>query len=228
MRKALGYIRVSSKVQATDGNGLLDQADAITAWAQRNGYDIVQWFEDAGVSGELPWKDRPAMSALVQRIATNGIEAVIVHQLDRIGRGKSAVFEDFLTVVSAAGLAVVSVVDGLLTADESADEFQNADKDMLLAIKMAIIRQEKRKLVARMNLGRMRAKAEGRRICGEYFYSTDPRKPEEAATLARMRALRAEGLTCYAIAKQLDAEGLKPRKAVKWSPNGVQKILERG
>jgi hypothetical protein len=79
-----------------------------------------------------------------------------------------------------------------------------------------------------MTLGRMRAKAEGRRICGEYFYSTDPNRPEEVATLARMRQLRSAGLTCYRIAKVLDAEGLRPRKAAKWSPNGVQKILERG
>ena len=32
MKRALGYIRVSSKVQARDGNGLLDQADAVKAW----------------------------------------------------------------------------------------------------------------------------------------------------------------------------------------------------
>jgi DNA invertase Pin-like site-specific DNA recombinase len=71
---------------------------------------------------------------------------VIVDQLDRIGRGKSSIFEDFLMTVTAAGIAVLSVVDGLLTEDGTADEFQNADKEMLLSIKMAIVRQEKRKL----------------------------------------------------------------------------------
>lgn len=80
MKRALGYIRVSSKVQARDGNGLLDQADAVKAWAEHNGYEIVQWFEDAGVSGELPWDKRPALRALVERLAVNGIDAVLVHQ----------------------------------------------------------------------------------------------------------------------------------------------------
>jgi hypothetical protein len=57
-------------------------------------------------------------------------------------------------------------------------------------------------------------------------YGTDPRRPDEVATLARMRELRAEGLSCYAIAKRLSVEGLNPRKAAKWSRNGVAKILD--
>jgi hypothetical protein len=48
------------------------------------------------------------------------LDAVIVHQLDRIGRGKSAIFEDFLSIAGAA-VAVWSVVDGLLTSDTSLD-----------------------------------------------------------------------------------------------------------
>jgi DNA invertase Pin-like site-specific DNA recombinase len=226
MKKALGYLRVSGKGQANDGYGLEDQKDAILKWAALMGYEIVAWFEDA-ISGERPWQERPGMKALVERVAVNGIDAVIVHQLDRIARGKSVIFEDFLAVVSLAGVAVISVVDGLLTADEKLDEFQNADKDMLLSFKMAIVRNEKRKLVARMALGKVRAKKEGKRTAGEYFYGTDPRKPEEKATLARMRELRDSGLTCYAVAKALDAEGLKPRKAAKWAPNAVQRILNR-
>jgi site-specific DNA recombinase len=227
MKQALGYIRVSGKAQKSDGAGLEDQRDAIAAWAAHNDYTIVEggWFEDV-ISGEAPWDKRPAMRALVERLAVNGINAVIVHQLDRVARGKSRIFEDFFGMVQTAGVQVVSVVDGVLT-DVEGDEFKSADAELVRTIKQGIVRAEKRKLVARMALGRMRAKAEGRRICGEYFYGTDPRKPEEVATLARMRQLRGEGLTCYAIAKRLDAEGLRPRKAEKWSPNGVQKILER-
>jgi Recombinase len=49
----------------------------------------------------------------------------------------------------------------------------------------------------------------------------------EREIVERMRQLRAEGLTCYAIAKRLDANGLKPRKAAKWAANVVSQILER-
>jgi site-specific DNA recombinase len=227
MKKAIAYIRVSSKIQATDGHGLDDQRDAIKAYAARAGYEVVQWYEDAGVSGELPWSARPGMKALVERVAMNGVDAVIVHQIDRVTRGESENFKAFIAIIEASNVQVISVVDGLLTSDPKADEFQNIDRDMFLAFKVEIVRAEKRKLVARMNLGRMRAKAKGQRIYGQYFYGTDPRRPDEVATLKRMRELRESGLTFYGVAKRLDAEGLKPRTAEKWTVRGVQKILER-
>ncbi len=226
MKKALGYRRVSGKSQANDGTGLDEQTAQCAAWAARNGYEIVEWFTD-GVTGELPWNERPGMAALVQRVAVNGIDAVIVHQLDRIARGKSDIFEDFLAAVSAAGVAVVSVVDGLLTADGELDEFQNADKDMLLGIKMAIVRNEKRKLVARMALGRLRAKAAGKRVDGPHYFGHDVRKPDEKAALVHMKEWQASGLTFYAIAKKLNDEGIKPRSAEKWREGAVRKILTR-
>jgi DNA invertase Pin-like site-specific DNA recombinase len=147
--------------------------------------------------------------------------------MDRIARGKPAIFETIIDLIGSAGVALYSVVDGLLTDNEADDEFQRADKTMTLGIKMNVLRAEKRKLVERMKRGKVRAKEAGKRTAGEYFYGTDPRRPGEVATLARMRQLKVEGLTCYGIAKRLDAEGLKPRKAEKWSPNGVQQILER-
>jgi hypothetical protein len=106
--------------------------------------------------------------------------------------------------------------------------FKSADAELVRTIKQGIVRAEKRKLVARMALGRIRAKAEGKHVDGKYAYGADPSKPEELVTLARMRQLRDAGLTCYRICKVLDAEGLKPRKAAKWAPNAVNQILERG
>ena len=72
---------------------------------------------------------------------------------------------------------------------------------MLLSIKMAIIRQEKRKLVARMKIGKLRKAKTGARVNGIYPYGDDPRRPEETATLHKMRELRASGATCPKRAK---------------------------
>jgi DNA invertase Pin-like site-specific DNA recombinase len=226
MKKALGYARVSGKSQEIDGTGLDEQVAQISAWAALNGYEIVDWFRDA-VTGEVAWTERPAMKALVERLAMNGVEAIIVHQMDRVARGKSGVFESFYEVAEAAGVAVWSVVDGLLTEDATADEFKSADAEMIRSIKQAIVRQEKRKLVARMALGKLREKAKGNRTDGKFAFGNHPDKPEEKTTLARMQQLSATGLTCYRIAKILDAENLRPRHAEKWSVIAVQQILKR-
>jgi len=179
------------------------------------------------VSGEKPWQDRPRAFALVERLARNGVDAVIVHQLDRVGRGKSAIFENFLQAIVDVGVQVISVVDGKLTPDSSLDEFQQADHDMLLAIKMALVRQEKRKLVARMRLGKLRKAKKGAHVNGVYPYGADPRRPDETAVLHKMRELRASGATCYSIAQHLNTGNMKPRNTASWSAWAVQKILLR-
>jgi len=100
MKKALGYARVSGRTQATDGTGLDEQVAQVTEWATLNGYEIVEWFKDS-ITGELPWDKRPGVRALVERLAVNGVEAILVHQLDRIARGKAGIFEGFFGVFFA-------------------------------------------------------------------------------------------------------------------------------
>jgi DNA invertase Pin-like site-specific DNA recombinase len=87
MKRAIGYLRVSGRTQFTDGTSIDEQRAQITAWAALRGFEMLEWFTD-GVTGELPWHQRPGMAALVERISIKDLDAVIVHQLDRIGAWK--------------------------------------------------------------------------------------------------------------------------------------------
>jgi DNA invertase Pin-like site-specific DNA recombinase len=53
-KKAFGYLRVSGKSQV-DGDGFPRQKAAIQKWVKANGYRIVQWFTEEGVSGTLDY-----------------------------------------------------------------------------------------------------------------------------------------------------------------------------
>ena len=53
--RAFGYVRVSTDAQATDGNSLGVQRDLLRAICAAEGYELVQIFEDAGVSGGVPF-----------------------------------------------------------------------------------------------------------------------------------------------------------------------------
>ena len=53
-------------------------------------------------------------------------------------------------------------------------------------------------------------------------------EPWEAAVTARMRELRATGMGFDRIAKQLNAEGVKPRRGKQWWGLAVNNILSRG
>ncbi len=55
---AVGYIRVSSEEQAAHGHGLKLQEKAIRAFAQSQGYELVDVVADPGVSGAKRPADR--------------------------------------------------------------------------------------------------------------------------------------------------------------------------
>ena len=58
-QKALGYVRVSTDEQAAAGYGLEAQEHAIRAFAESQGYELVDVILDAGVSGSTRPSDRP-------------------------------------------------------------------------------------------------------------------------------------------------------------------------
>ena len=62
MKKAIGYIRVSTEQQADEGVSLSAQRAKITAWCELNEYELVAIYEDAGISGKTIEK-RPKLQA---------------------------------------------------------------------------------------------------------------------------------------------------------------------
>ena len=68
--KAIGYIRVSTSEQATDGLSLGNQAEKIRAYCFAKGWELVDMIEDAGESavslnrpGMAPQTAPPTMAA---------------------------------------------------------------------------------------------------------------------------------------------------------------------
>ena len=78
--QAFAYLRVSSQKQ-TEGHGYDRQLKTITAYAKRNGYDVVGVYRDAHTGTEA---DRPGFQDMVASF--NGISTVIIESLDRFAR----------------------------------------------------------------------------------------------------------------------------------------------
>jgi DNA invertase Pin-like site-specific DNA recombinase len=96
---------------------------------------------------------------------------------------------------------------------------------------------DRRMVVKRLRDGRAAKKATGRKSVGAYAYGTHGEgegrdrdaapNPAEAAAVARILELRAEGQSYRAIGEQLDAEGLHPRRAAKWNAMTVRSICQK-
>ncbi|WP_225709004.1 recombinase family protein [Bradyrhizobium cenepequi] len=62
------------------------QRAAIGGYARAAGYEIVDLFYDAAARGADPVTARPGFSAMLDRIASNGVRTIIVESPDRLAR----------------------------------------------------------------------------------------------------------------------------------------------
>lgn len=83
--KAVGYLRVSTGNQVgEDKFGLAAQKQAITTYARENGFELVEWQQDRGISGAT--LDRPGLSDIFAGAKEGRFAVVLVAKMDRIAR----------------------------------------------------------------------------------------------------------------------------------------------
>ena len=82
---AIGYIRVSTEEQAREGVSLENQRARIEGYCSYKGFSLVDIIEDAGISGGKN-KTRPGFMVLLDRIESNGIDAIVLYSLERLSR----------------------------------------------------------------------------------------------------------------------------------------------
>lgn len=83
-RKLIGYCRVSTEQQATDGASLEAQKAQLTAYASAFGYELVGFEVDAGASAKS--LDRPALKSALARLEAGEADGLLVVKLDRLSR----------------------------------------------------------------------------------------------------------------------------------------------
>lgn len=82
--KAVGYIRVSTDMQAEKGTSLDNQYVRIQEYAMQKGFTLENIYEDAGYSGRNT--NRPGFQAMFNRLRKGGVGAVIVWHSTRFAR----------------------------------------------------------------------------------------------------------------------------------------------
>ena len=82
------YARVSTDEQA-ERQTIADQLDACREYCRAKGYEVITEFRDDGVSGAMPFDERP-QGKLLLGVARDGLfSKVVVYCVDRLGRVES-------------------------------------------------------------------------------------------------------------------------------------------
>ncbi|MGO9022522.1 MAG: recombinase family protein [Syntrophobacteraceae bacterium] len=203
MKKAYGYSRVSGQGQV-EGDGLIRQEKAIRDYAASNGIEVMEIYQEAGVSGTT--ESREALAKLMISLELNGqgVNTVIIERLDRLSRDlmiQESIVRDF----KSKRLDIISTLEGPdLLSDDPTRKF-------IRQVFGAVSEYDKDMLVLKLRAARERMKiktghCEGRKP----FLETD----EGQKVLAEIKRLRRKPkgqprMTYAAIAQAINRMGFK-------------------
>jgi site-specific DNA recombinase len=222
MKKAIGYIRVSTSEQATEGISLDNQKAKITAYCALNDLDLTEIIEDAGKSGKS--LNREGIDRLLSLIKRKEIGAVVVYKLDRLSR---KVIDTLVIIesIEKAGIAFHSLNEKIDTSTAMGRFFLNIT---------ASLAQMERDLISERTRDALQMKIANHERAGQipfgYRLSEDgntliPHEGEQAV-IKLVQRLHRQGLSYRAICKALANAGHKPQGKC-WHPKTIGSILKR-
>jgi DNA invertase Pin-like site-specific DNA recombinase len=220
-RVAVGYIRASKDSQKLTPEA---QRAAIEAWATREGVSVASWHVDRDVCSVTPIAERPALVAALAALREHGAGVLVVAKRDRIAR-KPALTETIEQAAAVCGARVLSA-DGASSATGLQGIMLRGMSDLFAQVEREMIRE---RTTAALAIIRARGHKTGGGVPYGYRLDVDGRTlvavEGEQATVARARALAAEGRSQRAVAAQLAAEGHLSRTGRTFAAAQVARML---
>lgn len=175
MSRAAVYARVS-----TDAQDISGQVADLREYAGRRGFEVVEVYEDRGVSGA---KDsRPALDRLMQDSRRRRFDVVLVQRFDRFARSTRHLLAA-LAEFHALGVDFVSLTEAVDTTTPAG---------MMVFTMVGAVAEFERELIReRVRAGIARARAKGARFG----------RPRRVLDLVHLQELRRSGLSLSQIAK---------------------------
>jgi site-specific DNA recombinase len=222
MEKAIGYIRVSTSEQATEGISLDNQKAKIRAYCALNDLNLIEIIEDAGKSGKN--LNREGIDTLLDKIRKREVSAVIVYKLDRLSRKVI----DTLTLIETfekAGVAFHSLTEKIDTSTAMGRFFLNIT---------ASLAQMERDLISERTRDALQMKIANHERAGQIPFgwrladdgnALIPHE-EEQEVIRIVRRLHSQGFSYRMICEALVKAGHMPQ-GKSWHPKTIGSILKR-
>jgi DNA invertase Pin-like site-specific DNA recombinase len=224
--RLVAYGRVSTSGQV-DGYGPDVQTKAMRKWARANGHTLVDVLFDEAVSGTVDGDERPELSRALALVAAGDVDGVLVPNMDRLAR-ELTVQEGTLAVLWAHGGRFFTVEQGEILPDDDSDPMRKFVRQVM----GAAAELERGLIVKRLKSGRAAKKAAGKYAGGAPAYGQQAvdgaleADDDEAAVLARVQQMRAEGASYRAIAAALNEDGVPTKRGGRWQPTTVARMVD--
>lgn len=201
MKRVAFYARVSTDTQ-TVANQLAD----LQHIAERSGWEIVQVFQDQGISGAKGRDQRPQFDALLKAATRREFDLIAAWSVDRLGRSLQDLV-GFLSEVQAAGV-------DLYLHQQALDTSTPAGRAMFQMC--GIFAEFERSMIrSRVIAGLERRKAQGHKLGRPNLDQTIAEKVTKAllaghGVRASARLAKVSPATAHRIKNDLIAQGLLP------------------
>lgn len=202
--KVIGYVRVSTQEQASEGVSLAAQEAKIRAYCELYGLELLRIERDAGFSAKTIL--RPGLSLALSGLDSRSADGLVIFKLDRLSRSVGSwagLVEQYFS--EKAGKQLFSVTDCIDT--------RTAGGRLVLNVLMSVAQWEREAIGERTTSALAYKKSKGECI-GQvpYGYRREGdsliEDPAEQRTIEYVHTLRVDGLSLRSIADQLKAEGM--------------------
>ena len=217
---AVAYLRVSTEEQTL---GPEAQRAAIERWAVGRGVRILAWHEDRR-SGATAVTERPGFLAALASLRQHGAGVLVAAKRDRIARD----------VIVAATIERLTLDAGALVVTADGVSIEQTPEGALMRGLLDLFAQYERSVIRARTAAALAAKrARGERVSRRppLGYRFDGSRlvedAGEVAILARVRELRAKGLSLARVAGILNAEGATLRGG-RFHVTTLARALARG
>ena len=219
IEKAVAYLRTSSAANVgADKDSDKRQLAAITAFARANGYEVLESYYDAAVSGADPVTERRGFMEMLRRVVANGAKTILVESPDRFARDLA---------VQLAGHDMLKS-QGIALIPATAPDFFKEDTPTAVLVRQvlgAIAQFEKASIVAKLAVARKRkreatGKCEGRKSFAET-------RPDTVALARKLRRKKPKGgqLSLRAIAGELASLGHLNERGKPFNPKSIAAMV---
>lgn len=221
MKQAIGYVRVSTDKQASEGVSLDAQKARISAWCEANGYELVNVFMDEGISGKK-MENRPELLKALASMKKG--MALVSYSLSRLARSTKNLIEISELVGKKSG--------DLVSLTEKIDTTTAAGKMMFQML--AVLSEFERNLTAeRTSTALQHKKATGEKYTNRTPYGFEAiegrlvQVKAEADVVAEIQAQRTAGQTLQSIADGLNSRGIPTKQGKQWAPATIHLLMKR-
>lgn len=221
MKTAVAYLRTSSAANVgTDKDSEKRQRLAIEAYAKAAAYEVLEAFYDEAVSGADHINNRPGFTAMMERVAQDGIQTIIVETASRFARD---------LMVQEVGYAMLKERGVALVAADSPESFldDTPTATLIRQVLGAVSQFEKAMLVGKLKGARDRKRATGVKVEGRKSYAEI--NPDMVALAKKLHRYPVNGKrrSLREVAAALAAEGHMGANGKPHTAMAIKRMLDR-